>query len=313
MLMLAAGLIRESRMANPTIVMVTDRNDLDDQLFDTFAAGRALLRQDPVQAGSREHLKALLDHAAGGVVFTTIQKFAETHGVVSERSNVVVMADEAHRSQYGFVEGGARWMREALPNATFVGFTGTPLERDDRKHDPRLRRLRGRLRHPPGRRGQRHPAALLRIPDHQAEGGRDWRARRRGRGRVRCQPRPRWGGGEGQYPSTAGGPGRRSRAHRTPGGVHRRALGEAPRRDGRQGDGGDHEPRHRRATLRGDPHAAPGLARRRRRTGDDEGGRDRHQRRSRAAPEPRTHQGRPQASGGALQGPPRRPAPGDRL
>ena len=132
MLMLAGGLIRESRMTNPTIVMITDRNDLDDQLFDTFAAGRALLRQDPVQAVSREHLKALLDHAAGGVVFTTIQKFAEAHGVVSERSNVVVMADEAHRSQYGFVEGGARWMREALPNATFVGFTGTPLERDDR-------------------------------------------------------------------------------------------------------------------------------------------------------------------------------------
>ena len=132
MLMLAGGLIREPRMANPTVVMITDRNDLDDQLFDTFAAGRALLRQDPIQATSREHLKALLDRAAGGVVFTTIHKFTETHGVISERSNVVVMADEAHRSQYGFVEGGARWMREALPNATFVGFTGTPLEHDDR-------------------------------------------------------------------------------------------------------------------------------------------------------------------------------------
>ena len=132
MLMLAGGLIRESRMTNPTIVMITDRNDLDDQLFETFAAGRALLREDPVQAASRDHLKALLDRAAGGVVFTTIHKFAEAHGVVSERSNIVVMADEAHRSQYGFVKGGARWMREALPNATFVGFTGTPLERDDR-------------------------------------------------------------------------------------------------------------------------------------------------------------------------------------
>ena len=132
MLMLAGGLIRESQMTNPTIVMITDRNDLDDQLFDTFAAGRALLRQDPIQAVNREHLKALLDRAAGGVVFTTIQKFAEAHGVVSERSNVVVMADEAHRSQYGFVEGGARWMRESLPNATFVGFTGTPLEREDK-------------------------------------------------------------------------------------------------------------------------------------------------------------------------------------
>ena len=132
MLMLAGGLIRESRMTNPMIVMITDRNDLDDQLFETFAAGRALLREDPVQATSREHLRALLDRAAGGVVFTTIYKFAEAHGVISERSNIVVMADEAHRSQYGFVEGGARWMREALPNATFVGFTGTPLERDDR-------------------------------------------------------------------------------------------------------------------------------------------------------------------------------------
>lgn len=132
MLMLAGALIREPRMTNPTVVMITDRNDLDDQLFDTFAAGRALLRQDPVQAESREHLKALLDRAAGGVVFTTIQKFAEAHGVISERSNIVVMADEAHRSQYGFVEGGARWMRDALPNATFVGFTGTPLERDDK-------------------------------------------------------------------------------------------------------------------------------------------------------------------------------------
>jgi type I restriction enzyme, R subunit len=132
MLMLAGALIHEPRLANPTVVMVTDRNDLDDQLFDTFAAGRALLRQAPVQAESREQLKALLDRAAGGVVFATIQKFAEAHGVISERSNVVVMADEAHRSQYGFVEGGARWMREALPNATFVGFTGTPLERDDK-------------------------------------------------------------------------------------------------------------------------------------------------------------------------------------
>ncbi len=132
MLMLAGALVREPAMANPTIVMVTDRNDLDDQLFGTFAAGRALLRQDPIQAERREHLQELLDRAAGGVVFTTIHKFAEAHGEISSRSNIVVMADEAHRSQYGFVEGGARWMREALPNATFVGFTGTPLERDDK-------------------------------------------------------------------------------------------------------------------------------------------------------------------------------------
>ena len=132
MLMLAGALVREPVLANPTIVVVTDRNDLDDQLFGTFASGRALLRQAPVQAENRDHLKSLLDRAAGGVVFTTIHKFSEAHGAVSDRANVVVMADEAHRSQYGFVEGGARWMRQALPNATFVGFTGTPLERDDK-------------------------------------------------------------------------------------------------------------------------------------------------------------------------------------
>jgi len=132
MLMLAGTLARAAEMANPTVVIVTDRNDLDDQLFDTFAMGRALLRQDPVQADSREHLRQLLDRASGGVVFTTIYKFTEAHGTISERANVVVMADEAHRSQYGFVDGGARWMREALPNATFVGFTGTPLTAGDK-------------------------------------------------------------------------------------------------------------------------------------------------------------------------------------
>ena len=91
-------------------------------------------------------------------MFTTIQKFAEAHGVVSERSNMVVMADEAHRSQYGFVEGGARWMREALPNATFVGFHRHAAGARRQKHDPRIWRIHGRLRHPPGRRGRRHPA-----------------------------------------------------------------------------------------------------------------------------------------------------------
>jgi len=132
MLMLSGALIGDEQLANPTIVMVTDRNDLDGQLFGTFAAGRALLRQEPEQAESREDLAARLNRASGGVVFTTIQKFEERGGPVSERSNIVVMADEAHRSQYGFLDGGARWMRDAIPNATFVGFTGTPLERDDR-------------------------------------------------------------------------------------------------------------------------------------------------------------------------------------
>ena len=132
MLMLSGALVGDEQLANPTIVVVTDRNDLDGQLFGTFAAGRALLRQEPEQAESREDLAARLNRASGGVVFTTIQKFEERGGPVSDRSNIVVMADEAHRSQYGFLDGGARWMRDAIPNATFVGFTGTPLERDDR-------------------------------------------------------------------------------------------------------------------------------------------------------------------------------------
>jgi len=132
MLMLAGALVGDEQLANPTVVVVTDRNDLDGQLFGTFAAGRALLRQAPEQAESREDLAAKLTRASGGVVFTTIQKFEERGSSVSERSNIVVMADEAHRSQYGFLDGGARWMRDALPNATFVGFTGTPLEGDDK-------------------------------------------------------------------------------------------------------------------------------------------------------------------------------------
>ncbi|WP_372612589.1 type I restriction endonuclease subunit R [Halomonas sp.] len=132
MLMLAGALVGDEQLTNPTIVVVTDRNDLDGQLFGTFAAGRALLRQDPEQAESRDDLADKLNRASGGVVFTTIQKFAERGAAVSERANIVVLADEAHRSQYGFLDGGARWMRDAIPNATFVGFTGTPLEGDDK-------------------------------------------------------------------------------------------------------------------------------------------------------------------------------------
>jgi type I restriction enzyme, R subunit len=132
MLMLSGSLVGDEQLANPTIVVVTDRNDLDGQLFATFAAGRALLRQDPEQAESRDDLAGKLNRASGGVVFTTIHKFEQRGNAVSERSNIVVMADEAHRSQYGFLEGGARWMREAIPNATFVGFTGTPIEFDDK-------------------------------------------------------------------------------------------------------------------------------------------------------------------------------------
>jgi type I restriction enzyme, R subunit len=133
----AGRLILEPRLQNPTIVVITDRNDLDNQLFATFARGSELLRQDPIQAESAAHLKRLLSVAAGGVVFTTIQKFLPDEGgarfpLLTSRRNVVVIADEAHRSQYDFVDGFARNMRDALPNATFIGFTGTPIELSDR-------------------------------------------------------------------------------------------------------------------------------------------------------------------------------------
>ncbi len=139
---------------NPTVLIITDRNDLDDQLFDTFAASKQLLRQDPVQANDRKHLKDLLKVNSGGVIFTTIQKFQPEEGNVyetlSSRENIIVIADEAHRTQYGFsaktvddkdengnvigkkiVYGFAKYMRDALPNATYLGFTGTPIESSD--------------------------------------------------------------------------------------------------------------------------------------------------------------------------------------
>lgn len=143
------------QLDNPTILVITDRNDLDDQLFDTFASSKQLLRQVPIQANSREHLKELLKVASGGIVFATIQKFqpeGETniYEQLSDRTNIVVVADEAHRTQYGFkpksievkddkgnvvgqrlVYGFAKYMRDALPNATYLGFTGTPVESTD--------------------------------------------------------------------------------------------------------------------------------------------------------------------------------------
>ena len=132
----AGVIIRESAMENPTVVVLTDRNDLDDQLFGTFSRCQDLLRQPPVQAENRADLRSKLSVQSGGVVFTTIQKFfpeanGDTHPSLSERRNVVVIADEAHRSQYDFVDGFARHMRDALPNASFVGFTGTPIELQD--------------------------------------------------------------------------------------------------------------------------------------------------------------------------------------
>jgi type I restriction enzyme R subunit len=156
MVFYSGKLITSTEMRNPTIVVITDRNDLDDQLFDTFASSVQLLRQEPVQAENREHLKELLKVASGGIVFTTIQKFLpennkSVYDQLSDRKNVVVIADEAHRTQYGFeaklidekdketkevigkriAYGFAKYMRDALPNATYIGFTGTPIEGTD--------------------------------------------------------------------------------------------------------------------------------------------------------------------------------------
>jgi type I restriction enzyme R subunit len=143
----AGQLIATPEMKNPTIVVITDRNDLDEQLFQTFARCKDLLRQTPVQAADRDHLRALLKVEAGGVVFTTLQKFQVLEGedrfpTLTERTNIVVIADEAHRSHYGFeakidrktgeiAYGFAKHLRDALPQATFIGFTGTPIEADD--------------------------------------------------------------------------------------------------------------------------------------------------------------------------------------
>lgn len=133
----AGRVVLHPEMQNPTLVVLTDRNDLDEQLFGTFARCKDLLRQSPEQARDRGHLRELLKVASGGVVFTTIQKFTpETRGdtfpLLSDRSNIIVIADEAHRSQYDFIDGFARHMRDALPKASFIGFTGTPIDAADK-------------------------------------------------------------------------------------------------------------------------------------------------------------------------------------
>ncbi|MDR3692420.1 MAG: type I restriction endonuclease subunit R [Fimbriimonas sp.] len=132
----AGRVVLHPEMKNPTVVVLTDRNDLDEQLFGTFAKCHEILRQQPQQAQDRPHLRELLQVASGGVVFTTVHKFfptktEERFPLLSDRRNIVVIADEAHRSQYDFIDGFARHMRDALPNASFIGFTGTPIEQAD--------------------------------------------------------------------------------------------------------------------------------------------------------------------------------------
>jgi type I restriction enzyme R subunit len=137
MLLYAAKLMRSAEMGNPTLVFITDRNDLDDQLFGEVFVPARILPERPQRADSRTDARRLLQRASGGILFTTIQKFApetrgDTHPVLTDRRNVVVVADEAHRSQYGFQEGYAKHLRDALPNATYLGFTGTPIESQDK-------------------------------------------------------------------------------------------------------------------------------------------------------------------------------------
>jgi type I restriction enzyme R subunit len=135
MLFYAARVVRHPAMENPTLLVLTDRNDLDDQLFGQFQRCHEILGQTPVQAANREQLRELLAVASGGVAFTTIQKFLPGKGeqmpALSTRRNIIVIADEAHRSQYDLIDGLARHMRDALPQASFIGFTGTPIEKTD--------------------------------------------------------------------------------------------------------------------------------------------------------------------------------------
>jgi len=197
----AGKVIKHPAMENPTLVVITDRNDLDDQLFGTFSVNSELLRQKPVQAESREHLKELLRVASGGVVFTTLQKF-EGGEALSERRNIVVIADEAHRSHYGFSArldrnsgqikyGMAKYLRDALPNASFIGFTGTPIELDD-KSTPAVFGDYIDIRHPAGGSRRGDGADLLRVAAGEAGTGRRGKAphrpgvRRDHRGRGRA-------------------------------------------------------------------------------------------------------------------------------
>ena len=288
----AGQIIKHPAMENPTLVVLTDRNDLDDQLFGTFSMCKDLLRQTPQQAEDRDHLRKLLDRPSGGVIFTTLQKFSPEDGttdypVLTDRRNVIVIADEAHRSQYGFrakVErktgeisyGFAKYLRDGLPNASFIGFTGTPIEKDDVNtpavfgdyidiydisravedgatvpiyYESRLARIELDEDEKPKIDAEiaelTEDEAAERAGTAQAQMG-----ERRGAGRLRKAPRPGCRGPR--------------EAFRGPGGGARR-----------QGDDRLHEPPHLRGALRRHREAAPAMAQRRRRGRRDQGRDDR--------------------------------------
>jgi type I restriction enzyme R subunit len=272
MVFFAGRIILHPAMENPTIVVITDRNDLDGQLFDTFARCSEAIRHDPVQADSQgRSAQGCLPFPAGGVVFTTIQKFlpeekGDRYPRLSDRRNIVVIADEAHRSQYDFIDGFARHMRDALPNASFIGFTGTPIELMDKNTRAGLRRLHQRLRYPARRRGRGHGPHLLRKP-LGATGDEPGREAAPGRG-LRRSHRNRRGGAQGEAQVQVG----RARSRRGVGEAHRRdcprsggPFREAPGSHGRQGHGSVHEPPHLRGTVQGHRETAAQLAQRRRR------------------------------------------------
>ena len=256
----AGRIILHPAMENPTIVVLTDRNDLDDQLFGTFARCQDLLRQTPVQAADRADLRANCSTSPrGGVVFTTIQKFfpeekGDRHPVLSDRRNIVVIADEAHRSQYDFIDGFAQHMRDALPNASFIGFTGTPIEKTDANtravfgdyinvydiqravddgatvpiyYESRLAKLELK--------------AVGTAEDRPGVRGSD--RRRGGRAQGEAQE-PKWA----QLEAMVGADEPHRAGRRGPGGALREAAGG----DGRQGDGRLHEPPHLRGAVPGD-------------------------------------------------------------
>ena len=211
----AGAIVRDPAMENPTVVVLTDRNDLDDQLFGTFSRCQDLLRQPPVQAESRADLRRKLSVNAGGVVFTTIQKFfpeekGDSHPYLSDRRNIVVIADEAHRSQYDFIDGYARHMRDAAAQRLVCRLHGNAHRASGRQHPRRVRRLHQHLRHPAFRRGRSYGAHLLREPPRQAGPGRGRKAAHR-RG-LRGGHRGRGGGAQGEAADqvgAAGGCGRR--------------------------------------------------------------------------------------------------------
>ena len=244
----AGRIMRDLAMENPTVVVLTDRNDLDDQLFSTFSRCADLLGLPPTQAKSRADLRVKLAVESGGVVFTTIQKFfpeeqGDRHPLLSSRRNVVVIADEAHRSQYDFIDGYARHMRDALPNASFIGFTGTPIELADAS----TRAVFGD--HISVYDIQRAVEDGATVPIYYESRLAKLALDETEKPQIRCRLRggDRRGGGrpprkaEDEVGATRSNR-RRGEARRPRRPRHRGALREPAGGDGRQGDGGLHEP-----------------------------------------------------------------------